>query len=76
VTLTLTLLAPLGLAALVALGVPILIHLVRRIELRTTEFAALRWISDRVRPRRPALRSSCGDRRRPSALTVDRSSFS
>jgi len=52
VTLTLTLLAPLGLAALVALGVPILIHLVRRIELRTTEFAALRWISDRIRPRR------------------------
>jgi hypothetical protein len=52
VTLTLTLLAPLGLAALVALGVPILIHLVRRIELRTTDFAALRWISDRIRPRR------------------------
>jgi hypothetical protein len=46
------LLAPLGLAALVALALPLLIHLVRRIELRTTEFAALRWISERIRPRR------------------------
>ncbi|GAA0715801.1 BatA domain-containing protein [Dokdonella soli] len=46
------LLAPLGLAALTALALPILIHLVRRIELTTTEFAALRWISERVRPRR------------------------
>lgn len=47
-----TLLTPIGLAALAALALPILIHLIRRIELRTTEFAALRWISDRVRPRR------------------------
>jgi hypothetical protein len=46
------LLAPLGLAALAALVVPIVIHLVRRLELRTTEFAALRWISERIRPRR------------------------
>lgn len=46
------LLAPLGLAALVALALPLLIHLVRRIELRTTPFAALRWISERIRPRR------------------------
>ena len=46
------LLAPLGLAALVALALPLAIHLVRRIELRTTEFAALRWISERFRPRR------------------------
>jgi hypothetical protein len=46
------LLAPLGLTALVALAVPLLIHLVRRIELRTTVFAALRWISERIRPRR------------------------
>ena len=46
------LLAPLGLAALAALVVPIAIHLVRRLELRTTEFAALRWISERIRPRR------------------------
>lgn len=51
-TITLTLLAPLGLAALFALALPLLIHLVRRIELRTTEFAALRWISERIRPRR------------------------
>jgi hypothetical protein len=48
----LSLLAPLGLAALAALALPILIHLVRRIELTTTEFAALRWISERVQPRR------------------------
>lgn len=46
------LLAPLGLAALATLAVPLLIHLVRRIELRTTAFAALRWISERIRPRR------------------------
>ena len=46
------LLAPIGLTALIALVLPILIHLVRRIELRTTDFAALRWISERVRPRR------------------------
>ncbi len=46
------LLAPLGLAALAALALPILMHLVRRIELRTTEFAALRWIPERTRPRR------------------------
>jgi aerotolerance regulator-like protein len=46
------LLAPLGLATLAALVVPIMIHLVRRLELRTTEFAALRWIAERIRPRR------------------------
>ena len=45
------LLAPIGLVALAALALPLLIHLVRRIELRTTEFAALRWIF-RVRARR------------------------
>jgi hypothetical protein len=49
---SLGLLAPLGLAALAALVLPLVIHLVRRIELRTTAFAALRWISERVRPRR------------------------
>jgi hypothetical protein len=49
---TIALLAPLGLAALAALALPILIHLVRRIELTFTDFAALRWISERVRPRR------------------------
>ena len=46
------LLAPIGLTALAALALPLLIHLVRRIELRTTVFAALRWISERIRPRR------------------------
>lgn len=46
------LLAPLGLAALAALALPLLIHLVRRIELKTTEFAALRWIGERLRPQR------------------------
>ena len=46
------LLAPLGLFALAALALPILIHLVRRIELHATDFAALRWISARVPPRR------------------------
>ena len=45
-------LAPFGLAALAALALPVLIHLIRRIELRTTPFAALRWISVRARPRR------------------------
>ena len=48
----LALLAPLGLAALAALALPLLIHLVRRLELTTTEFPALRWISERVRPQR------------------------
>lgn len=46
------LLAPLGLAALAALALPLAIHLVRRLELTTTEFAALRWIGERVRPQR------------------------
>jgi len=46
------LLAPLGLVALAAWALPVLIHLVRRLELSTTEFAALRWVSERVRPRR------------------------
>ncbi|MBS0581879.1 MAG: BatA domain-containing protein [Proteobacteria bacterium] len=49
---SIALLAPLGLAALAALALPLLIHLVRRLELTTTEFAALRWISERVRPQR------------------------
>jgi len=46
------LLAPLGLAALAALALPLLIHLVRRLELTTIEFAALRWIGERTRPQR------------------------
>lgn len=48
----LALLAPLGLLALAALALPVLLHLVRRLELTTTEFAALRWISERIRPQR------------------------
>ncbi len=47
-----SLLAPLGLAAFAALALPLLIHLIRRLELTTTDFAALRWISERVKPRR------------------------
>jgi hypothetical protein len=49
---SIALLAPLGLVALVALALPLLIHLVRRLELTTTEFAALRWIGERLRPQR------------------------
>jgi hypothetical protein len=49
---SIALLAPLGLAALAALALPLLIHLVRRLELTTTEFAALRWIGERLRPQR------------------------
>ncbi len=49
---SLALLAPLGLLALAALALPVLLHLVRRLELTTTEFAALRWISEHIRPQR------------------------
>lgn len=48
----LALLAPFGLVALLALALPLLIHLVRRLELTTTPFAALRWIGERMRPQR------------------------
>jgi hypothetical protein len=48
----LALLAPFGLVALAALALPLLIHLVRRLELTTTPFPALRWIAERVRPQR------------------------
>src|SRR5690606_7866263 len=48
----LVLLLPAGLVALGALLVPVLIHLVRRMELRRTDFAALRWLGERARPRR------------------------
>lgn len=48
---SLTLLAPLGLAALAALSLPVLIHLIRRPEQRITDFAALRWLSEKQRPR-------------------------
>ncbi|MBN8727837.1 MAG: BatA domain-containing protein [Xanthomonadales bacterium] len=43
---------PLGFAALAALAVPLVLHLVRRLDLVRTEFAALRWIGARTRPQR------------------------
>lgn len=46
------LLAPLGLAALAALAVPLVIHLRRRTEEVPVDFAALRWLEALPRPRR------------------------
>jgi hypothetical protein len=46
------LLAPLGLAALAALVLPLLIHLRRRTEEVPVDFAALRWLDPRPKPRR------------------------
>ncbi|KQT31927.1 hypothetical protein ASG29_08600 [Sphingomonas sp. Leaf412] len=46
------LLFPAGLAALAALLLPLLIHLARRTETATTDFAALRWLRERPKPRR------------------------
>ncbi len=46
-----TLLLPLGLAALGAILVPLLLHLARRTEQRPTDFAALRWLRQKPRPR-------------------------
>ncbi|KPN20872.1 hypothetical protein AO715_13835 [Xanthomonas sp. Mitacek01] len=46
------LLAPAALAALVALLLPLLLHLARRDATRPTPFAALRWLRERPRPRR------------------------
>ena len=48
---SLVLLFPLGLAALAAWALPLLLHLVRREQQAPTEFAALRWLSVRARPR-------------------------
>ena len=48
---TLLLLAPLGLAALAALIVPLLIHLRRRTQEVPVDFAALRWLDALPRPR-------------------------
>jgi len=48
----LALLVPGALTALAALLIPLLIHLSRRSEQRPTDFAALRWISAQLRPRR------------------------
>ena len=47
----LVLLLPLGLAALAAWLVPLLIHLRRRSEQHRTDFAALRWLPSRAHPR-------------------------
>lgn len=49
---SLALLLPAGLAALAALLLPLLIHLARRSEQRITDFAALRWLAAKPRPRR------------------------
>lgn len=46
-----TLLVPAALAALAALTLPLLIHLARRTEQRPTDFAALRWLRAKPRPR-------------------------
>lgn len=46
------LLSPIALAALAALAIPLLIHISRRTESRTIDFAALRWLEARIRPRR------------------------
>jgi hypothetical protein len=46
------LLLPAGLLALLALSIPLLLHLTRRTEQRSTVFAALRWLQASHRPRR------------------------
>lgn len=48
----LLLLVPLGLAAFAALLLPLLLHLARRSEPRTTVFAALQWLRPRPQPQR------------------------
>ncbi|TXK62105.1 hypothetical protein FU658_09680 [Alkalisalibacterium limincola] len=45
---SLALLYPAALAALLALAVPVLLHLARRPQQRTLDFAALRWIAARI----------------------------
>ena len=44
-------LLPAGLAALAALVVPLLLHLARRHEQTPTDFAALRWLRQKPKPR-------------------------
>jgi hypothetical protein len=46
------LLFPLGLLALAALAIPLVIHISRRTETRTVAFAALAWLEERPKPRR------------------------
>lgn len=48
---SLALLLPVALAALGALLLPLLVHLARRSEQRPTDFAALRWLRQKPRPR-------------------------
>ncbi|MBB5747680.1 BatA domain-containing protein [Brevundimonas variabilis] len=45
------LLLPAALAALAALLIPLVIHIARRTESRTVDFAALRWLEARPKPR-------------------------
>ena len=45
------LLFPLGLAAMAALILPLVIHIARRTEDRPTDFAALRWLRQKPRPK-------------------------
>ncbi len=47
-----TLLAPLGLLALLALAIPVLLHLIRRAQTAPIDFPALRWLDERAKPRR------------------------
>lgn len=47
-----TLLAPLGLLALLALAIPVLLHLIRRAQNAPIDFPALRWLDERAKPRR------------------------
>lgn len=46
------LLFPLGLLALAAVAIPLIIHIARRTESRTVAFAALAWLEERPKPRR------------------------
>lgn len=47
-----SLLLPSALVALLALAIPVLIHLSRRSEHKLTEFAAMRWLKAHLRPQR------------------------
>lgn len=46
-----SLLLPAALAALLALAIPLLVHLARRSEARPTDFAALQWLREKPRPK-------------------------
>ncbi|MEG3183248.1 BatA domain-containing protein [Novilysobacter erysipheiresistens] len=49
---TVSLLLPIGLSALAALLLPLLVHLARRSEQRLVVFAALRWLQAKAQPQR------------------------